>query len=146
MTDQQESAIITSQYFALIYRIKVDHQFNAPEFLLHLSLYTPNRMVHGTGRIMRDENPPFDLALSLEGRFFKTTRPNNRSHMEITATGYPIAKMRSESNTIFKPVVQLRMLLENNWQKGKAQYTYMNYNGNMLSIDDSRVTLLNMIT
>ncbi|MEW6734634.1 MAG: DUF1842 domain-containing protein [Acidobacteriota bacterium] len=120
MADQKTGLFVVS------YDIGTD-LIGAPLFKLHLSVYTPNKTVTGTGRITQTTNPPLDIATRVQGEYTYMTVMPNKSHILVTAVGYPIINWPAHAGIgpVIPPNVELRMVLEDNWSSGRAMYRYL---------------------
>ncbi len=113
----------------------------APLFKLSLLVYTPGEKVNGFGEITQAINPPLDVKTKLEGSFtYMTVMPRN-VHILIVLTGYPIIHWPSHAGIgpVIPPNVDLRMVLEENWQSGTANYKYMDAQGNWKELKNAPV-------
>jgi len=111
--------------FPVSYEIGGDKP-GAPRFVVHLLVYTPTKIVNGTGLITQAINPPLEEPTVLHGDFtYMTVMPKN-THILITATGYPPVKwpVHGGVGPVIQPNVHLRMVVENGWKAGTANYSY----------------------
>src|SRR5579859_7549646 len=98
----------------------------APRFTVHLLVYTPGKTVNGAGLITQTVNPPLEEATILNGDFtFMTVMPKN-THILVTLTGFPPVKGAGHGgiNPINQPNTHLRMVLDENWNAGTANFSF----------------------
>ena len=126
--------------FLACYEIAGDKP-GAPLFKVHLSVYTPAKTVTGHGQITQAINPPLDIATKLDGSYtYMTVMPRN-VHILITAAGYPILHWPPWGGVgpVIPPNVELRMVLEEDWKSGTANYKYVDDNSNWHEIEGAPV-------
>ncbi|MFD0962807.1 DUF1842 domain-containing protein [Pseudofulvibacter geojedonensis] len=130
--------------FIVSYEISTD-LLGAPSFEVHLTVSTPNERVNGQGQITNGSiNPPLQINTTLSGDYtYMTVMPNN-SHILVTAEGYPTIKWPPHGGIgpVLMPNTKLRMVLEDNWQKGTASFSYLDTSGNWQEVKDAKVTIL----
>ena len=111
----------------------------SPRFTVHLLVYTPGKTVNGAGIITQTVNPPLEEATVLHGDFtFMTVMPKN-THILVTATGYPPGQ--GGIQPITQPNTHLRMVLDDDWKKGTANFSFL-HNGKLHEVENATVTLL----
>jgi hypothetical protein len=113
----------------------------APLFSISLMVYTPGEKVSGFGEITQTTHPPLDIKTKLEGTFtYMTVMPRN-VHILVVATGYPPIHWPASAGIgpVILPNVDLRMVLEEDWESGTANYKYMDAKGNWNEIKDAPV-------
>ena len=113
----------------------------APLFKASLMVYTPDERITGFGEITQTTNPPLDIKTKLEGNYtYMTVMPRN-VHILITAQGYPPIHWPPGGGIgpVIPPNVELRMVVEENWQSGTANYKYLDGKGNWHDIKDAPV-------
>lgn len=116
----------------------------APKFVVHLMVNTPLEKVVGYGHITQTTNPPVHIETKLEGTFtYMTVMPKNTSIL-IVATGYPIILWPHHAGIgpVIMPNVDLRIVLENNWEAGTANYKYLDQNGTWHVVNDAPVKII----
>jgi hypothetical protein len=98
----------------------------APRFTVHFLVYTPGKTVNGMGVITQAINPPLELATQLHGDFTYMTVMPKTAHILLTATGYPPMKWPHHGGIgpVLQPNVHLRIVLEDDWKSGTANYSY----------------------
>lgn len=90
----------------------------APLFNAAFLVNTPAKTVVGSGVISQAVNPPLEVNTQLTGTYtYMTVMPKN-THILVVAEGVDKAK---------QPNVELRMVLEEDWKSGVANYKF--YNG-----------------
>jgi len=113
----------------------------APMFKISLLVYTPAEKVNGFGEITQATSPPLDVKTKLEGSYtYMTVMPRN-VHILVVLTGYPPVHwpVHGGIGPVIPPNVDLRMVLEENWQSGTANYKYLDAKGNWVEIKDAPV-------
>jgi hypothetical protein len=129
--------------FIVSYRITTGLA-GAPTFVVHLAVNTPNQTVSGKGQITNTSNPPLDIHTNLNGDYtYMTVMPNN-SKILVVAEGYPDVKWPSHGGVgpVILPNTKLRMILEDNWESGTANFSFIDANGEWVTIDNAKVTQL----
>jgi hypothetical protein len=110
----------------------------APNFEVHLTVNTVNRVVTGLGEVTQAVHPPLDVQTSLKGDFtYLTVMPDN-THILVVLQG------SGESSPITPAEIintKLRMLLDKGWQSGVASFSYF-ANGQWNNIEDAKVTII----
>ena len=101
--------------------------------LLHLDLMvsTPNKEVSGRGVVTQAINPPLNVVSKVSGDFtYMTVMPKN-THILVVLTGYPVIKwpIHGGIGPVIPPNLQVRMVLNEDWQEGIANFTYVDDNG-----------------
>ena len=110
----------------------------APTFELHLAVNTPQKSISGQGVVSNDSihHPPMEIYSNLCGEFSYMTVMPNKTHVLVNLKGIgvssPITPLEIQN---FK----LTMVLESDWQKGTANYSYMNERGDWNEIKDANV-------
>jgi hypothetical protein len=102
-----------------------------------MMVYTPAKTVTGLGHITQAINPPLDIVTKLDGSYtYMTVMPRN-VHILVTAIGYPIIHWPPWGGVgpVIPPNVDLRMVLEEDWKSGTANYKYVDDNGNWHEIE-----------
>jgi hypothetical protein len=119
--------------FRACYHIEKEKMVGAPEATLHLLIDAQRKRVSGLGNVVTQPiYPPLDLPFELRGEFTYLTIMPERSHILVTATGYP------PHDPVASPMFQLRMVLDN-WQSGgTAQYMYK-VGSDWHRVDDAKV-------
>ncbi len=119
----------------------------APLCKLHLTVNTPSESVHGVGKITQAINPPLDISTKVDGTFSYMCTMSNCTIL-VVATGYPIVKWPSSAGVgpVIPPNFDLRMVLEDDWKSGTANYKYMDADGNWHSIENAPVKLVDADT
>ena len=114
----------------------------APTFEIHLAVNTPQESISGQGTVSNNSiHPPMELYSSLTGDFsYMTVLPNN-THILVNLKGFgspsPIMPLEIQN-------IKLTMVLESNWQKGTANYSYLDEQGNWNEIRDAHVTAVSV--
>ncbi|MBC8753894.1 DUF1842 domain-containing protein [Kordia sp. YSTF-M3] len=114
----------------------------APRFEVHLTVSTPNQRVNGQGNITDTSNPPLDLMTTLHGDYtYMTVMPKNTKILVVTE-GYPTIKWPPNAGIgpVLLPNTKLRMVLEEDWSGGTANFSYLNPNGRWVDIEDAKVS------
>lgn len=115
----------------------------APRLSLHLLVYTPGKTVTGAGLLTQAINPPLEEAVSVHGDFtYMTVMPKN-THILVTATGVPLVKWPPHGGIgpVLQPVLHLRMVLENDWKSGTANFSYF-ANGHWHEVEGATVKMI----
>jgi hypothetical protein len=110
---------------------------------LHLLVYTPGKTVTGAGLLTQAINPPLEEAVSVHGDFtYMTVMPKN-THILVTATGVPLVKWPPHGGIgpVLQPVLHLRMVLENDWKSGTANFSYF-ANGHWHEVEGATVKMI----
>lgn len=114
--------------------------------LLSLTVYTPDRSVSGIAKVRQAVNPPLNLSSKVHGEYtYLTVMPNN-SHILVTATGYPNLHWNpilGLGPQIF-PNFELRMVLEDDWLTGRANFKYRDPDGKWQEANDYYVQAINV--
>lgn len=99
----------------------------APLLTVHLTFAAPSGSVSGIGQITQAVNPPLDQTSRLDGDYTYLTVMPDTSHILITATGYPAVSWPAHGGTgpIIPANLQLRMVLDADWQRGTATFQYL---------------------
>jgi hypothetical protein len=101
-------------------------------FSVNLGVYTPEETVSGSGLITQTTNPPLKISVHLVGQYtYMCVMPKN-CHILVTLNGYPIVKWPSlgGAGPVLQAVVELRMVLTDDWKSGTATYSYVDASGN----------------
>lgn len=116
----------------------------APSFNVNFSVYTPGETVHGMGHLTQATNPPLDIGTNLSGQYtYMCVMPKN-CHILVTATGFPIIKWPQGGGVgpMIPPNVELRMVLEEDWRSGTANYKYQDGSGNWHEVTNAPVKMV----
>jgi len=116
--------------FHVCYKIGGDKP-GAPLFKVSLAVFTPHKTVSGIGHITQAVRPPLNIATNLHGGYtYMCVMPKN-CHILVTATGYPIIHWPPFGGIgpVIPHNVELRMVLEENWKSGTANYKYCDAKG-----------------
>ena len=109
----------------------------APLFTMHLGVFTPGETVSGMGHVTQAISPPLDVGTALHGTFtYMTVMPKN-THILVTMTGYPITGVTTGRE--HGPNVKLRMVLNDDWEAGTANYKYLDHAGEWREVKDAAV-------
>jgi hypothetical protein len=113
-------------------------------FRVNLVVYTPGETVTGIGEITQAINPPLDIKTKLEGTFTYMTIKPQQTHILVVITGYPIINWPPSGGIgpVLYPNVHLRMVLQNDWKSGVANYKYSNDGKTWQNITDAPVKLV----
>ncbi|ENY73122.1 hypothetical protein G114_04133 [Aeromonas diversa CDC 2478-85] len=116
----------------------------APLLHLNLAVYTPGETVTGVSHVTQATNPPLDVASELKGQYTYMTVMPNKSHILVTAQGYPIVKWPQHGGLgpVIQPNLELRMVLSDDWKSGTANYKYQDGNQVWHEVKDVPVTLV----
>jgi hypothetical protein len=117
----------------------------APRFTVHLLVYTPGKTVNGAGLITQTINPPLEEATVLHGDFtIMTVMPKN-THILVTATGFPPihGAMQGGINPAIQPNTKLRMILDEDWRTGTANFSYL-HDGKWHEVENASVHLITL--
>ncbi len=112
---------------------------------LSLAVYTPGKTVSGIAHITQATNPPLDQHSKVSGNYtYLTVMPNN-SHILVTATGFPDIHWPAGAGhgPQLQPNFELHMVLEDDWQTGRANFKYRDPNGNWQEANDFYVQAVN---
>ncbi|NES99162.1 MAG: DUF1842 domain-containing protein [Sphaerospermopsis sp. SIO1G1] len=114
----------------------------APTLTLNLLVNAPAETVHGIGNITQAINPPLDIKTKLDGSFtYMTVMPDN-THILVTASGYPIINWPPYvpgPGPVILPNVELRMVLNEDWKSGTANYKYLDDQGKWQTVNNAVV-------
>ncbi len=108
---------------------------------LNLSVFTPEETLSGIGHITQAVNPPVNIATKISGGYtYMCVMPKN-CHILVTATGYPIIKWPQGAGIgpVEQPNFELRMVLEENWKSGVANYKFMDGTGKWHEVNNAPV-------
>jgi len=131
--------------FLAQYSIYIPNAMGAPLFNLFLTVNTPSGTVTGGGNITQTTNPPLNLGTKLDGNFTYMTVMPKQTSILVTATGVPAVNWSPNAGIgpVLLPNVELRMVLDGNWQSGTANYKYLNSCGEWNSINNAKVQIIN---
>ena len=93
----------------------------APLFRVSLLVNMPAETVTGSGQITQAVSPPLDIRIELKGNLIIATVMGPVVHYIVDAIGSPPVIGWSPSPPAN---VHLKMVLEGDWKKGVADYTY----------------------
>lgn len=127
-TPSTAAAAATDQtgLFVVSYRIGGDKP-GATTFDVHLAVDTPHETVSGAGRISNGSiHPALDVATTLEGDFTTMTVMPDRSSILVTLTGRPVISfpVGGGIGPVILPNADLRLVLDERWDTGTANYRY----------------------
>jgi hypothetical protein len=113
---------------------------DAPKFIVHLLVNTPNERITGYGNITQGVNPPLNLETKLEGNYTYMTVVGSSSIL-VVATGYPVINWPPNGGVgpVLMPNVELRMVLSDDWAGGTANYRYTDSNGQWHDVTNAPV-------
>jgi hypothetical protein len=116
----------------------------SPLFKVNFSVYTPGETVHGIGHITQTTNPPLDIATNLSGQYTYMCVMPKSCHILVTATGHPIIKWPQGGGIgpVIPPNVELRMVLNEDWKSGTANYKYMDSKGMWHEVTNAPVKIV----
>jgi hypothetical protein len=119
----------------------------APAFEVHLAVNIPQKSVTGQGVVSNNSvQPPMEIHSNLSGDFtYMTVMPDN-THILINATGYPNVNFPPNAGIgpVILPNTKFTMVLESNWKKGTANFSYIDEKGNWNEIKDAKVTAVSV--
>ncbi|WP_103068520.1 DUF1842 domain-containing protein [Aquimarina sediminis] len=118
----------------------------ATSLFLSLAVYTPDRSVSGIAKITQAVNPPLNQSSKINGEYtYLTVMPNN-SHILVTATGFPNLNWNPKwgIGPQLQPNFELRMILEDDWQTGRANFKYLDPDGKWQEANDYYVRAVNV--
>lgn len=115
----------------------------AQTFTINLSVYTPGETVSGIGHIFQATNPPLNIATNLSGQYTYMTVMPQHSHILVTASGTQIIKWPQGAGVgpVLPTNVELRMVLDEDWQSGTANYKFLDNEGNWREVTNAPVTI-----
>lgn len=115
----------------------------APVMHLAMTVNTVDKAVNGGSRITQATNPPLDVRSHVHGSFTYMTVMPKTTHILVVATGYPIIHWPAHAGhgPVLLANMQLRMVLENDWKSGTANFSYQAPSGQWVEIDNARVTV-----
>ena len=122
--------------FVACYEIGGDKP-GAPLFKVSLAVDAPTRIVAGLGRITQAISPPLDILTQLHGQFSYMTVMPRVVHILVVATGYPAVPHGGIG--LVQANADLRMVLEEDWKSGTANYKYRDDGGNWVDIEQAPV-------
>ncbi len=123
--------------FIVSYKITTG-MMGAPTFNVNLVVSTPDRHINGQGQVTNNSiHPPLEVNTRLKGDYtYMTVMPNN-SHILVVLNGYgspsPIEPIVVENTT-------LRMVLNEDWATGTANFTFLDANGRWQEVSNATVT------
>jgi Domain of unknown function (DUF1842) len=111
----------------------------APLLTVNLALAAPTGIVTGLGKITQATNPPLDVASKLDGDYTYLTVMPDASHILVTITGYPILNWPAHVGIgpVVNPNLSLRMVLDSDWQRGTATFSFQTPDGNWQKIESA---------
>jgi hypothetical protein len=111
----------------------------APLLTIHLALAAPSGTVTGLGQITQAINPPLDITSRLDGDYTYLTVMPDASHILVTVTGYPVLNMPPGGGIgpVVAPNLNLRMVLDSDWQRGTATFSYLGPDGTWQRIESA---------
>lgn len=118
----------------------------ATTLFLSLAVYTPDRSVSGIAKISQAINPPLNQSSKVNGEYtYLTVMPSN-SHILVTATGFPNLNWNPKwgIGPQLLPNFELRMVLEDDWQTGRANFKYTDPDGKWQEANDYYVQAVNV--
>ncbi len=140
-TNQQ--GIVHASYF-----IGIPGILGGVSLTTNLIIDTENRQVLGTSQVFQSINPPLDVQSNLSGEFTQMTVMHGHSRILLTATGYPKDEIwvlvMGAPTPLFPANLKLRMVLEEDWKKGIATYSYRDAEGNMVEMKNIPVIATNV--
>src|SRR3954453_12152810 len=121
--------------FAVAYEIGTE-QPGAPRITAQLAVNTPAETVSGEVTVSQAVNPPVDFHVQVKGDFTYMTGMPDNTHILVVLSQVP----NEVTNT---PGVELRMVLESDWQSGTANVKYPPHlPGDWTSLSDLPVRIL----
>ena len=129
--------------FPVCYQIG-DAKAGAPLFKVSLLVYTPGETVSGYGIITQAISPPLKVETKLHGDFTYMTVMPRITHILVVATGYPVVHWPPHGGIgpVIPPNVHLRMVLNEDWKSGTANYQYIDSKGNWHNIKNAPVKIV----
>lgn len=123
--------------FRVSYKIGGDKP-GAPNFLVHLLVYTPGKKITGMGEITQVTNPPTDIHTQFDdGDYtYMCVMPPKNCHILIHAKGHIPNEVSTQIN------VYLTMIVTEDWQSGTANYRYCDEKGNWHEVENAPVTFI----
>ncbi len=117
----------------------------APLFKVNFSVYTAGKILSGSGHITQATNPPLDIGTHLHGQYSYMCVMPQTCHILVTATGYPIEHLSPlfGPGPVLPANIELRMVLNEDWKSGTANYKYIDNEGNWNEITDAPVKIVN---
>jgi hypothetical protein len=111
----------------------------APLLTIHLALAASTCTVTGLGQITQATNPPLNVTSRLDGDYTYMTVMPDASHILITVTGYPVLNLPPGSGIgpAIAPNLNLRMVLDSDWQRGTATFSYLAPDGTWQRIESA---------
>ncbi len=111
--------------FLASYRIGTE-AIGGVTFTIHLVVNAPEQTLSGTGTIFQPISPPLDISTERRGDFTYIATMKD-THILVVLTGYPSAKWPPHGGIgpVLLPNVHLRMVLSDNWERGTANYEYV---------------------
>jgi len=103
----------------------------APVLKTCLTVCTPQETISGAGSVTQAVNPPVDIQTIITGQYTYMTVMPNTSKILVIAEGYPPVKFPSGAGIgpVILPNVQLRMVLDECWEKGVAEFKFCDASG-----------------
>jgi hypothetical protein len=117
----------------------------APIFEVHLAVNTPQKSISGQGMITNGSiHPPMEIHSRLSGDFTHMTVVPDSTHILVNTTGYPNINFPPNAGIgpVIMPNTKLTMIMESNWQKGTATFSFSDDQGNWIDIKDAKVTAI----
>lgn len=112
--------------------------FGAPNFHVNLVVSTPDSHITGQGQVTNGSiNPPFIEHTRLSGDYSYMTVMPNDSKILVVLSG---VGSYSPVQPIIVENTRLRMVLNDDWQTGSANFAYRDEKGEWQEVTDAKVT------
>ncbi len=145
MSTTTEQKVIHASYF-----IRIPGIVGGVTQTINLIIDTLNREVIGTSQVFQSTNPPLDVQSNLYGEFTYMTVMHGHSRILLTATGYPKNEIwplvMGVPTPLFPANLKLRMVLDEDWKRGIATYSYRDRDGKMVEMINIPVIATNIST
>ena len=113
----------------------------APLLTVHLTFAAPTGAVAGLGQVTQAVNPPLDIPSRLDGDYTYMTVMPDTSHILVTLTGHPVVNWPQFGGIgpVVAPNLNLRMVLDADWQRGTATFQYLTAAGTWEQVESATV-------
>lgn len=109
----------------------------APALTLHFVANPREKTITGGAQVTQAINPPLDLHSNIQGEFtYMTVMPKN-THILVIASGTPATRLPIGPVGPALPTnFDLRMVLEEDWSRGIANWRYQTADGQWHELDN----------
>ncbi|MFA9372042.1 MAG: DUF1842 domain-containing protein [Labilibaculum antarcticum] len=122
------------------YRI-TNHLVGGVEMQLNLTVNTVNKRITGMAHITQAVNPPVNIISEIQGDFNYMCTMQSCSILVVAEGVSPFQPLIHDVPQVYKNLT-LRMVLDENWQKGVANYKYC-INNEWHEVTQAQVEIVN---